>query len=54
MYIVYLFKLVGSSGCHVYDVDVFSTEFYSRLGFVELKNVEQQGQQEIVYYGRIF
>nr|CAG4636800.1 EOG090X01OH [Ceriodaphnia reticulata]SVE72785.1 EOG090X01OH [Ceriodaphnia reticulata] len=42
----------GSSGCHVYDVDVFSMDFYSRLGFVELKNVTHD--QEIVYFGRIF
>lgn len=42
----------GSSGCHVYDVDVFSMEFYSRLGFVELKNLTPS--QEVVYFGRIF
>lgn len=44
--------LPGSSGCHVYDVDVFSMDFYSRLGFVELKNVTRD--QEVVYFGRIF
>nr|SVE78081.1 EOG090X01OH [Daphnia lumholtzi] len=42
----------GSSGCHVYDVDVCSMEFYSRLGFVELKNVTHD--QDVMYFGRIF
>nr|SVE74972.1 EOG090X01OH [Daphnia dolichocephala] len=42
----------GSSGCHVYDVDVCSVEFYSRLGFVELKNVTHG--QDVMYFGRIF
>nr|SVE83515.1 EOG090X01OH [Daphnia pulex] len=42
----------GSSGCHVYDVDVFSMEFYSRLGFVELKNVTHV--EDVMYFGRIF
>nr|CAG4646837.1 EOG090X01OH [Megafenestra aurita]SVE92239.1 EOG090X01OH [Megafenestra aurita] len=42
----------GSSGCHVHDVDVFSMEFYSRLGFVELKNITHG--QDVVFFGRIF
>jgi hypothetical protein len=51
-YKIFDFLLLGSSGCHVYDVDVFSMEFYSRLGFVELKNVTHV--QDVMYFGRIF
>lgn len=47
----------GSSGCHVQltNRDSSSMELYSRLGFIELKNVsKEQLCEDVVYFGRIF
>lgn len=49
--------VLGSSGCHVQltNRDTSSMELYSRLGFIELKNVsKEQLCQDVVYFGRIF
>nr|CAG4638272.1 EOG090X01OH [Cyclestheria hislopi] len=52
--IVAALRAHGSSGCYVEvtPIDALSMDFYSRLGFMEVKNIKHS--QEVGYFGRIF